>query len=42
VALASSDWKEAYDAARGKSYFYNKKTKETRMYNRSLAVGCHL
>ena len=38
VALASSDWKEAYDAARGKSYFYNKKTKETRWHNDNEAA----
>jgi hypothetical protein len=31
VSLASSDWKEEYDEAKGKPCFYNKKTKETRM-----------
>jgi hypothetical protein len=30
TALATSDWKEAYDQQRGKSYYYNKVTKETR------------
>eukprot|EP01043_Picozoa_sp_COSAG02_P028551 COSAG02_NODE_1734_length_11163_cov_43.814262_10_plen_1591_part_01 len=30
TSLATGDWKEAYDAQRGKSYYYNKVTKETR------------
>ena len=30
--LATSDWKEAYDQGRGKPYYYNKKTKETRWH----------
>eukprot|EP01047_Picozoa_sp_COSAG01_P014018 COSAG01_NODE_674_length_14337_cov_14.996418_7_plen_271_part_00 len=30
ASAATSDWKEAYDAQRGKTYYYHKVTKETR------------